>query len=86
MLNQLKEFFDSYNIVSRIRLQSKGKNPCYAIYISGHDFVKFYQYLYTGADVFLERKHLSMWPVFENRRGKLGELLENPAEDNQQPS
>lgn len=86
MLIQLSEFFASFDIVSYIRLQSTGKNPCYCINISGKDFEKFYKYMYKNADVFLERKYLSMRPVFEKRQGKLGELLENPVEDNQQPS
>ena len=48
--------------------------------------IKIAKYLYEDATVFLTRKAMCYSPFVENLQSKLRELLENPEEDNQQPS
>jgi hypothetical protein len=60
MRDHLMEYLESQGIRSRYR--TKGANmDCYDVLVHSMDYHLFYQLIYNGATVFLERKEESMW-------------------------
>lgn len=75
-LLQLQEVLLIEGMSCSIKVQQQTKNTTYALYITGKNFVKFYDFLYTDATVFLERKENRLRHVAEKSRSKSDKLLE----------
>jgi len=60
-LNQIKTYLNKFEIITYIR---KSEN-CFYIDISRKSIEKFYNLLYEGADLFMERKYIRMNAIIE---------------------
>lgn len=84
-LQQLQSFLLLNNIDTSIKIQQRGKNITYALYITARHYVKFYPLLYTDATIYMKRKEERLRHYRVSGGKKLGELL-GICDDNQQPS
>ena len=75
-LLQLQEVLLKNNMSCSIKVQQRTKNVTYALYITGRNFVKFYNFLYKDATVYLQRKEIRLRLVSEMVRCKSDKLLE----------
>lgn len=84
LMKQLIQYFDTNNLVYKVK--QKGNAFDINFYRKLESY-KFYKLLYQDATIYMERKYNKFVALFGNKDViKSGELLENPEEDNQQPS
>jgi len=75
-LLQIQEVLLQNNMLCNIKIQQKTKNVTYALYITGRNFIKFYNFLYEDSTVYLQRKKDRLRHVSEMVRCKSDKLLE----------
>ena len=73
------------NIDNIISIQQKSKNITYCLRIYNRESYKLYNLLYTGSNVYMERKEILLRHASVMKYSKRGELLE-AWNGNQQPS
>lgn len=87
-LEQLQEFLLSYNIDSKIRIDSRSVNPVYSLMVDkSEDVLTIYSKMYSNAHYFLKRKELKFGPLLKKfNRCSLVNSGKETCDSNPEPS